>query len=183
MISSDDLLLRKKMKIEDVNYNTQDRDYVQQQNYHTLGHDNDRPSAMQTQTLILPYNDIPNSNTIQANSVHHEQSSQNEQSHRGNRPNEQDVDHRFSSEEDEPHRNQSEKEEVKMNKGFSPNLLGRTPQKLDNPYMDRTQNIERADRSIMESRQKSEIEEIHEFMDECREELKSVDDAVKNISP
>jgi hypothetical protein len=173
MVSSDDLLLRKKMKIEDVNYNTQDRDFVQHQNYHTLGHENDRPSAMQTQTIILPYNDIPVNNTIQPNVDHYEESSQNEQSQRERNPNEQDVDHRFSSEEDENPRNNSDKEEVKMNVKYSPNLFERSPKKLENPYMDRTQNIEKQDRPNLESRQKSEIEEIHEFMDECREELKS----------
>lgn len=183
MISSDDLLLRKKMKIEDVNYNTQDRDFVQHQNYHTLGHENERPSGMQTQTLILPYNDVPISSTIQPNAERHDQSSQNEQSQRGRSPNEQDVDHRFSSEEDELPRNDNDKEEVKVNNKYSPNIFERSPKKLDNPYMDRTQNIEKLDRSNSESRQKSELEEIHEFMDECREELKSVGEAVKNVYP
>lgn len=56
MLSSEDLLQRKRLKMDDINYHTQDREN-QNFDYNTLGVDQEgRPSnAMQTQTLIMPY--------------------------------------------------------------------------------------------------------------------------------
>jgi hypothetical protein len=158
-------------------------------NYNTLANDNenDRPSnSMLTQTLVLPYTEVQAiPSTIQPNVANNEQSSQNEQSHRQSHRapnlNDQDVDHRFSSEEDEAH-NSDDKEEVKMNIKNTSNLFENTPQKSENPYMDRTQNLEKINKSNSESRQKSEIDELHEFMDECKEELKSVGEVGRNLS-
>jgi hypothetical protein len=187
MISSDDLLQRKKFNVDDMNYKTHDRDNMRPA-YNTVSNDNDnendRPSnSMLTQTLVLPYSAIqPAPNTIQLNAANNEQSSQNEQSHRAPNLNEIDVDHRFSSEEDENHRS-DHKEEVKMNIKNTSNIFEMTPQKSENPYMDRTQNLEKNDRSNSESKGKSDLDELHEFMDECKEELKSVGEVVRNHTP
>jgi hypothetical protein len=192
MISSDDLLQRKKFNVDDMNYKTHDRDNTRPVNYNTVANDNenDRPSnSMLTQTLVLPYSDIrPAPNTIQPNAANNEQSSQNEQSHRAPNLNDQDVDHRFSSEEDENNRSDNnnrsdDKEEVKVNIKNTSNLFERTPQKSENPYLDRTQNLEKNDKSNSESKGKSEVDELHEFMNECKEELKSVGEVVRNYTP
>lgn len=57
-------------------------------------------------------------------------------------------------------------------------------QKLDNPYMNLEDTYNPNARGASpdnKSANKSDIEQIHEFMDECDEELKSVDHAVKSL--
>ena len=59
MVSSEDLLQRKRIKLEEENYHTQDKLYNQNFDNNTLGVDQEgRPSnAMQTQTLIMPFSE------------------------------------------------------------------------------------------------------------------------------
>jgi hypothetical protein len=117
MVSHDELLQRKKLKIDDINYNTQDRDFNHQNSlYHTLGNDlENRPSnAMQTQTLIMPYSEQANPQTIQ----HQDEglsSNRRASNHvRSSRQENDDVDHRFSSEEDQVNEKESDQEELKV---------------------------------------------------------------------
>lgn len=114
MMSSQDLLMRKKLKMDDINYHTQDRENL---NYdsHTHGVDGEgrHSNAMQTQTLIMPYTE-------------NNPSTENREEFRpdgvpviipGESINDNDVDHRFLSEADneESKRNQKE-EEAKVGK-------------------------------------------------------------------
>lgn len=68
IISSDDLFKRKGLKVDDINYNTQEKEGNNFE-YRMQGIDLERrPSnAMQTQTLILPYSERLESNFHQNN--------------------------------------------------------------------------------------------------------------------
>jgi len=97
--------------MDDINYNTQEREGNLNFDYHTHGVDLEgRPSnAMQTQTLIMPYSERPGSQTLQNNNEDLDgQRSSPAHDHSLNDDNE--VDHRFMSEENEQNRKENEED-------------------------------------------------------------------------
>ncbi|CAI2379799.1 unnamed protein product [Moneuplotes crassus] len=180
MMSCEDLLQRKKQKIDDINYNTQDRD---QQNYdfqtQGAGREGRNNNAMQTQTLILPFTEN-----------HHSSDSRNDDSRRNSRDspdevnsiNDSEVDHRFlSDDEEENKKSRNLNEEAKnssLNQG--PTLMEKQPSIM---VQNTSQNEEINENNISRSsasKKKSELDGIHEFIDELNDELKSIDQLARN---
>ena len=99
----------------------------------------------------------------------------------------QEVDHRFSSEEGSVVHNidsEGDKEEVKNissevtpNKFNKPLIKMATKGPYDNKAFEQVQRIE--ERKSESNEKQSEIDKIHAFMDECKEELKSMDQTLK----
>lgn len=95
-------------------------------------------------------------------------------------PNEFDVDHRFSSE-DNDWLQESDKEEIKeINPEAIPYFNRTQPTKLKKHHS-KTQNFleEKEESKSGSQAQKSEMDKIHDFMEEWDEELKSVDQTAK----
>jgi hypothetical protein len=96
---------------------------------------------------------------------------------------EQDVDHRFSSEGSVVNDDDGDKEEVKnISAEITPNKFDKPLVKLQDmsPYDNKAFNRNLVeDRKSESADKKSEIDQIHAFMDECHEELKSMDQTLK----
>eukprot|EP00344_Euplotes_crassus_P011960 CAMPEP_0196997880 /NCGR_PEP_ID=MMETSP1380-20130617/3381_1 /TAXON_ID=5936 /ORGANISM="Euplotes crassus, Strain CT5" /LENGTH=218 /DNA_ID=CAMNT_0042414247 /DNA_START=1527 /DNA_END=2179 /DNA_ORIENTATION=+ len=134
---------------------------------------------MQTQTLILPFTEN-----------HHSSDSRNDDSRRNSRDspdevnsiNDSEVDHRFlSDDEEENKKSRNLNEEAKnssLNQG--PTLMEKQPSIM---IQNTSQNEEINENNIYRSsasKKKSELDGIHEFIDELNDELKSIDQLARN---
>lgn len=143
-------LLGKKDQFGDSNFKTQENDF-----HH----------AHQVTTLVVPYSDRYVSNTIQPNpenfdveEIIGQESDQNDL----------DVDHRFSSENDQ-RMYDSDKEEVKVvSREETPNLHKKAPKKMHkkSPYKNDSYFEEKEENKSNSNGPKSEMDKIHDFMEE-----------------
>lgn len=162
MISSEDLLQRKRLKIDDMNYNTQDKEYNQNFDNNTLGVEIEgRPSnAMQTQTLIMPFSerDAAANNQDVSDEILHNRDDQSLNE-------ENEVDHRFESEEDVNNKKEEVKEEVMFQ---TPQKMGKLSSPQDSDLKKNLDETQRVNNQSLASGSKNpeEQDDIKDFIDE-----------------